>query len=218
VRRFGPAAPFPAMTFSRASWPGGGMYCAIPSSYRFLSSSRGLDPCGPLFRGEVLVHARGILRKLPERHPRVLLLERVPRSVLVQQVRRYVPFGGVHVPFHPAVPPRLARSRTTTPHTPVVGQNQRIALRIVPFRWNVRRELVEVPFLVLFRTGGPGFLFGGGHSGVHGRGVFRELAEGHAGIDGFELVAHGVLVEEVGGGVAFGRCGVSLGFGFDHFG
>jgi len=77
---------------------------------------------------------------------------------------------------------------------------------------------VEVPFLVRFRTGGPGFLFGGGHSGVHGRGVFRELAEGHAGIDGFELVAHGVLVEEVGGGVAFGRCGVSLGFGFDHIG
>ena len=109
-------------------------------------------------------------------------------------------------------------SRTTTPHTPVVGQNQRIALRIVPFRWNVRRELVEVPFLVRFRTGGPGFLFGGGHFGVHGRGVFRELAEGHAGIDGFELVAHGVLVEEVGGGVAFGRRGVSLGFGFDHFG
>ena len=32
-------------------------------------------------------------------------------------------------------------SRTTTPHTPVVGQNQRIALRFVPFRWNVRREL-----------------------------------------------------------------------------
>ena len=75
----------------------------------------------------------------------------------------------------------------------------------------------EVPFLVRFRTCGPGFLFGGVIS-VHDRGLFRELAEGHAGIDGFELVAHGVLVEEVGGGVAFGRCGVSLGFGFDHFG
>jgi len=60
--------------------------------------------------------------------------------------------------------------------------------------------------------------FSEGVISVHGRGLFRELAEGHAGIDGFELVAHGVLVEEVGGGVAFGRCGVSLGFGFDHIG
>ena len=86
---------------------------------------------------------------------------------------------------------------------------QEIAIGIMT-RWgNVGLHLIIVPSLVLRRPLLPHTLLLRGQGAVHVRGILGQLTKGHARIILFELLAHGVLVEEVGGHVALGGVGVT---------
>mmetsp|Transcript_117854 Transcript_117854/g.330025 ORF Transcript_117854/g.330025 Transcript_117854/m.330025 type:complete len:326 (-) Transcript_117854:78-1055(-) len=158
-------------------------------------------------RSQVLVHVRRVLRQLTKGHARILPFELLPHGILVKQIGAHVSLRCVHILFGLTLSARLG----------VDGRNNGVTLGIVSRRWNVRSQLVKVASFVSFRPCHPRFFLGWWELRVHCGSVLGQLTKCHAGVQGFELLPHRILVEKVSTHVALRSAGIS-GWFLGHFG